>query len=167
MTELAFHTNFLSGTFPFDEVCDTMDQLEGLHIRNNLFSGTISTSIGKCTKLESIALGTNNFSGTIPSEIGSLKFLDRLLLSNCFRSSDNNDNATTIVNNTIPTEIGKLTNLITLELSNNGFVGDIPSEIGQLTNLRTLLLDGNSFWNTNNLPTELNLILTSLETFNV
>ena len=157
VSQLSLSTNSISGTFPFEEIGENLDQLELLHIHNNLLSGTISTSIGKLSKLETISLSNNNFSGSIPSEFGELKFLTNLQLSNCIITTDVN-NVTTI-----PSEIGKLTNLKTLDLSNNGFVGDIPSEIGLLTNLRTLLLGGNSF--SNELSTELLNLLTSLDEY--
>jgi hypothetical protein len=98
--------NGLEGTLPPELYL--LSSLESITLaRNNLLTGTISTSIGQLSSLKGLALGVTGIDGTIPSEIGSLQNISTLmLLSSRLRGA-------------LPSELGMLLNLELLYLNWN------------------------------------------------
>ncbi|KAK4352858.1 hypothetical protein RND71_028376 [Anisodus tanguticus] len=105
--------------------------LSGQPGKNEILSGTISSSLSKLKKLNSLYLydlknltGTPNFLLGLP-EIGYV-YIENNKLSG-----------------RIPTSIGNLTQLVALSFFGNQLTGPIPSSIGQLTQLTQLKLGDN------------------------
>ena len=92
---------------------------------------SLSSEIGKLTKLVTFDVSNNNLTGALPAEIGKFTKLETL------DASDNNLTG-------IPAEIGRLTKLQTVDFSNND-ITDYPMEIFNLTQLQTLDLRNNPF----------------------
>ncbi|CAN1238387.1 Probable LRR receptor-like serine/threonine-protein kinase At3g47570 [Linum grandiflorum] len=139
LRQLEVHNNNLSGT----DVCKLVNifsihgigelqNLEGLNLGNNLFSGFIPSSLGNLTRLVELHLETNHFQGTIPLNLGNCR---RLLALNISQNS---------LQGTIPAELLGLSSLsIFLDLSQNRLSGSIPPEVGNLKNLGLLRLSDN------------------------
>ncbi|CAN1238388.1 Probable LRR receptor-like serine/threonine-protein kinase At3g47570 [Linum grandiflorum] len=109
-----------------------LQNLEGLNLGNNLFSGFIPSSLGNLTRLVELHLETNHFQGTIPLNLGNCR---RLLALNISQNS---------LQGTIPAELLGLSSLsIFLDLSQNRLSGSIPPEVGNLKNLGLLRLSDN------------------------
>ncbi|XP_071726554.1 uncharacterized protein [Rutidosis leptorrhynchoides] len=149
-----------------------LPNLERLYLRNNLFRGTLPSSIVNASKLYEIEISTNSFSGSIPITIGRLELLERLLfgqnnftvegseliflssLTNCRKLRTLAFAQNPLMNANLPSSIGNLsTSLELFQAFESGIKGNIPSGIGNLTNLRTLALDTNEL--VGNIPTEL------------
>ncbi|GAQ78170.1 LRR receptor-like serine/threonine-protein kinase FLS2 [Klebsormidium nitens] len=145
---LDLSSNGLSGAFPFSFAkflklefldlsynslsgpCPTFGKLPllgAILLRNNGFSGPISSSIGQCPILYGLDLRNNSFSGPIPPALGSFRIMDTLLLS---------DNQLT---GTVPVELAGLTRLTFLGIAGNNLTGPMPAELAGL--LKLTLLD--------------------------
>eukprot|EP00252_Welwitschia_mirabilis_P021664 TRINITY_DN5613_c0_g1_i1.p1 TRINITY_DN5613_c0_g1~~TRINITY_DN5613_c0_g1_i1.p1 ORF type:complete len:650 (-),score=118.61 TRINITY_DN5613_c0_g1_i1:230-2179(-) len=98
-----------------------------------LLGGTLSSSIGKLTKLRRLALHENRLYGYIPREIGNCRELRALYLRDNYLEGG------------VPAELGNLTHLVILDLSSNSLKGTIPPSIGKLRMLRFLNLSTNFF----------------------
>lgn len=119
-----------------------------LDISNNIFSGTVPTSIGslqslvffvlsnnnihgkppslkKCTSIESVDLGYNRFSGNLANLIG--ESMQSLLMLRVRNNS---------FSDKIPSTICTLSNLHIVDLSQNNFSGFIPSCMGNLSGFK-------------------------------
>eukprot|EP00526_Cylindrotheca_closterium_P016857 CAMPEP_0113636408 /NCGR_PEP_ID=MMETSP0017_2-20120614/19008_1 /TAXON_ID=2856 /ORGANISM="Cylindrotheca closterium" /LENGTH=319 /DNA_ID=CAMNT_0000547289 /DNA_START=44 /DNA_END=1003 /DNA_ORIENTATION=+ /assembly_acc=CAM_ASM_000147 len=142
------------------ETLTHLEHLKFLNLRENVWTGTIPTSIGLMTNLEhlNLALNLNHRDGHIangwtgiPSEIGSLTNLEFL------------DLGANGVTGTVPSAIFSLTNLKELYLENNALTGTVSSAFGSLTKLETLDLARNLL--SGELPSEMSNLeyLTSLE----
>ncbi|CAM8883440.1 unnamed protein product [Rhodiola kirilowii] len=108
-------------------------KLKRLIVDRNIFSGSLSDSIGNFTSaLQQFTISYNHVTGPIPEKIGELSGLSWI------------DFKGNIFNGSIPTSIGKLTKLSQLYLGTNSLHGEIPSSIGNLTNLLRLNLSSNS-----------------------
>jgi Leucine-rich repeat (LRR) protein len=73
--------------------------LEWLRLEFNEFSGTLSTEVGRLTKLETLNIAENPLTGTLPTEIGNLLWLRDFNIEDTFFGGR------------MPTEIGMLTSL--------------------------------------------------------
>ncbi|CAB9528611.1 Leucine Rich Repeat [Seminavis robusta] len=119
--------------------------LKTLSMGRNQIDGTISSMIGKLTRLEGLALGQLPPKGVIPTEVGLLTNLNVLFLG---RNQ---------LQGTIPSELWKLTNLVDVVLFGNPELGGtIPTEISAFSKLRWLILDQSGFSGT--IPTEIGQI---------
>ncbi|KAL4560228.1 hypothetical protein LXL04_032378 [Taraxacum kok-saghyz] len=146
LSELTVGGNLISGNIPAE--IGKLVNIRRLFMFSNRFTGTIPDSIGNLKNVGILSLTRNLISGYIPSSIGNLTQLSRLYLqrnnlqgpvpsslSNCMGLqlldlSRNN------LNGFIPNGIFSLSSLtISLDLSDNHFVGSLPSEIGGLLNL--------------------------------
>lgn len=110
----------------------THNELNILHLENNLLSGNIPDCWRKWNSLKIVKLGNNNLSGKLPSSMGSLSNLQSLHLRN----------------NNLVGEISQsfenCLELIILDLSFNAFHGSIPAWIGtNLSKLVVLMLRSN------------------------
>ncbi|XP_024986313.1 receptor-like protein 6 [Cynara cardunculus var. scolymus] len=97
-------------------------QLQGLILNGNHLEGEVPSSLSNCQYLEVLNLGNNLLNGTFPSWLGDLPFLQVLVLkSNKLHGPIKTSSA------------GKapFPCLQVLDLSNNGFVGDLPRQYFQ------------------------------------
>ncbi|KAI3883630.1 hypothetical protein MKX03_016312 [Papaver bracteatum] len=129
---------FLSvGDNPFDrapfpvEVLD-LKKLYWLYLTNTSIEGRIPAEIGNLVELKNLELSSNNLYGEIPAEIVNLKNLWQLELFD-------ND-----LNGSLPFGFRNLTNLEKFDASTNRLEGDI-SELKFLNKLVTLQLFENNF----------------------
>ncbi|PRQ34918.1 putative non-specific serine/threonine protein kinase [Rosa chinensis] len=114
--------NNLTGEIP-EGICINGGKLETLILNNNLITGAIPQSIGRCTNMIWVSLSSNRLTGAIPSGIGNLLKLAILQLGNNSLSGQ------------IPAELGKCQSLIWLDLNSNDLNGSIPSELANQANL--------------------------------
>ncbi|CAM8989073.1 unnamed protein product [Rhodiola kirilowii] len=134
---LQLYDNSLGSRMPNDlsfvDSLTNCTKLEYLDLGKNMFSGSLSESIGNFTSaLQQFTIRQNHITGPIPERIGELSGLSVV------------DFRRNILTGTIPTSIGKLTKVSLLYLGSNSLHGEIPSSIGNLTNLLYLNLSSNS-----------------------
>ncbi|KAG4148627.1 hypothetical protein ERO13_D05G296800v2 [Gossypium hirsutum] len=148
--------NQISGSIP--QGIGNLVKLKNLHIRENLFTGEVPTSIGKLRNIGRFDLSLNRLSGEIPSCIGNLSrllylhlngnnFEGRipLTLGKC-KDMEIMDLSQNKIGGTIPDQlIAAFQRLITLNLSHNAFNGSVPSAISNSKNLVELYVDNNDF----------------------
>ncbi|KAK8692428.1 hypothetical protein V6N13_075887 [Hibiscus sabdariffa] len=155
LTVLSLGDNPLDRT-PFPNEILKLKKLSWLYLANCSIEGEIPPAIGDLTELIDLELQLNNLSGQIPPEIGNLHKLWQLeLYSNgltgklpvgmrnltsleYFDASDNNFEGDI-------SEVGYLTNLVSLQLFENQFNGQIPPELGEFKKLVNLSLYTNMF----------------------
>ncbi|KAF8681963.1 hypothetical protein HU200_045418 [Digitaria exilis] len=126
--------NWLRGSIPAD-IHVKLPRLQYLALFENLFSGTIPSSISNLTDLQGLELSKNGFSGFVPRDLGRLKSLWNLQL----------DGNSLQAGRTEGWEfMDSLTNcrwLKVLALSYNNFTGDLPASVASLsTTLEELYL---------------------------
>ncbi|KAK2991189.1 hypothetical protein RJ640_002303, partial [Escallonia rubra] len=113
---------------------DKANQLQILHLRDNLLSGDIPDCWRNWSSLVYVALENNNLKGNIPSSMGYLRDLRSLHLRN------------NSLNGEVPMALQKCTKLMIIDLSENEFCGSITSWMGKgLLNLISLDLRLNKF----------------------
>ncbi|KAF8011993.1 hypothetical protein BT93_I0193 [Corymbia citriodora subsp. variegata] len=162
--------------------------LEFLNLGNNRIANTFPSWLGSLPnlkepksnhqhfpKLRIIDLSMNNFSGGLPSKYldswNAMKFTkidemvyyaDHMWQPNLFSNYYGDyDYSMTILNKGIETKYNKILEYLTvIDLSSNGFVGEIPSSIGSLMELHLLNLSNNAI--TGSIPSSLRN-LTKLE----
>ncbi|CAL5414347.1 unnamed protein product [Camellia sinensis] len=113
---LSVSVNLLEGNIPPD-IGSTLPYLKFLYFSQNLFTGTLPTSLSNASELENIFFPANDFSGTMPRDLGKLLGL---------RWIDLRFNQ---IHGSIPSSIGNLLNLTVLSMAVNNLVGPIPSSI--------------------------------------
>ncbi|KAJ0764026.1 putative non-specific serine/threonine protein kinase [Helianthus annuus] len=124
--------NLFNGSIP-SSVCRRRS-LEILDVSGNQLSGNIPDCVGNLPYLALLILGSNRLSGVLPSSFGNTSSLEWLKLN------DNN------FNGQIPEDLRNLTSLEVLDLGNNEFSGTIPKWIGEkLSALLILRLHKNNF----------------------
>jgi Leucine-rich repeat (LRR) protein/preprotein translocase subunit SecG len=122
LSDLVMWASNLTGEIP-ESICIDGGNLETLILNNNLISGTIPLSIGKCTNMIWVSLASNRLTGNIPPGIGNLLNLAILQLGNNSLTGQ------------IPPELGKCQSLIWLDLNSNNLSGAIPSELANQAGL--------------------------------
>ncbi|KAL7218669.1 hypothetical protein ACSBR2_011852 [Camellia fascicularis] len=101
--------------------------LKMIDLSQNHFHGLVPKSLQNCTLLEILLLGNNQVEGTFPSWLGALPKLQVLILrSNRFHG------AITVAETNF-----KFPKLRIIDLSDNGFSGNLPSEYFQIWNAMT------------------------------
>ncbi|CAL5414376.1 unnamed protein product [Camellia sinensis] len=149
--------NQLHGIIPTD-IGSSFPNLKMLYIFNNLFTGTIPTSLSNASGLERMSFSNNDFSGTMPRDLGKLLGLqwisvniNRLqddltfisFLTNC-TSLQLIEGSGNLLRGSLPDSVANLsTNLYLMNLENNQMHGNIPSGIGNLLNLTVLAMGRN------------------------
>ncbi|GKB10556.1 leucine-rich repeat-containing protein [Tanacetum coccineum] len=112
--------NSFQGTIP--NVFEEFMYLEGLILNGNQLEGGVPRSLSKCESLKVLDLGNNHLNGTFPGWLGELRFLQVLVLkSNNFHG---NIQPSFAVKSPFP-------GLQVLDLSHNGFVGQLPTKYFQ------------------------------------
>ncbi|CAM8880693.1 unnamed protein product [Rhodiola kirilowii] len=156
VTEIDLSKQSLTGTLPFNVICD-LPYLQKLSLGDNLLSGELSHELNDCAQLLYLDLGQNSFSGSVP-DISSLVRLEHLYLNRSRFSGpfpwSSLSNMTNLITLSIgdnlfdptisfPGEILNLTKLRWLFMSNCSIQGSIPPKIGDLSDLINLELADN------------------------
>ncbi|XP_022775826.1 piriformospora indica-insensitive protein 2 [Durio zibethinus] len=139
--------NSLSGHLPFALGCLT--SLLKLDLSNNHLEGKLLGDIAYLKNLTLLDLRNNKFSGGLTQSIVEMHSLEELILSRNPLGGD-----------IMSLEWQSLQNLVILDLSNVGLIGEIPGSLSGLKRLRYLGLGNNNL--TGNLPPK----LASLPTLN-
>ncbi|THG21378.1 probable LRR receptor-like serine/threonine-protein kinase At3g47570 [Camellia sinensis] len=155
---LSVSVNLLEGNIPPD-IGFTLPNLKFLYFSQNLFTGTLPTSLSNASELEDIFFPANDFSGTMPTDLGKLRglrwigvFQNRLQddltfissLTNC-TSLESIDAGNNSFRGSLPDSIANLsTYLGVISLEINQIHGSIPSGIGNLLNLSVLSMAANN-----------------------
>ncbi|XWS14857.1 hypothetical protein CRYUN_Cryun35bG0044600 [Craigia yunnanensis] len=136
---------------PFPNQILKLKKLNWLYLANCSIEGKIPPAIGDLTELKDLELQFNNLSGEIPVEIGKLHKLWQLeLYSNELTGKlpvglrnltklEYFDVSTNYIEGDI-SEVRYLTNLVSLQLFENKFTGEVPSELGEFKKLANLSL---------------------------
>ncbi|XP_071738503.1 receptor-like protein 49 [Rutidosis leptorrhynchoides] len=107
--------NDFNGTIP--NMFGDCGYLEGLILKGNRFQGELPSSLSKCQALKVLDLGNNLLNGRLPHWLGHLQNLQALILkSNNFYGPIR----------TSPIVESPFASLRVLDLSHNGFVGQLP-----------------------------------------
>ncbi|XP_048329897.2 probable LRR receptor-like serine/threonine-protein kinase At1g74360 [Ziziphus jujuba] len=128
----------------FPGICD---KLVVANLSANNFTGTIDKCFDECLNLQYLDLSTNSLSGNLWG--GFVRLTE-------FSASENK-----LYGNILPSIFSQNCSLQVLDLSENGFVGEVPREISNFQNLVTLDLWGNSL--SGRIPSEIGRI-SSLQT---
>ncbi|PWA71244.1 Leucine-rich repeat-containing protein [Artemisia annua] len=115
--------NNFQGTIP--NVYGDCGSLDGLSLNGNQLEGEVPSSLSKCSGLKVLDLGNNHLNGTFPSWLEGLPNLQALVLkSNNFHGH---------IQPSLTVESPFLS-LRVLDLSHNGFVGQLPAKYFQSFN---------------------------------
>lgn len=161
---LSLGDNYFFDKSPFPEIVTTLSNLSLLYLSDCNIHGEIPGSIGNLTELYDLELADNFLQGEIPQEITKLKKLWQLELYNNslvgeipkgFGNLSNLayfDASTNYLEGDL-SELRFLSNLISLQLFENRFSGNVPEEFGDFKYLVNLSLYTNNL--TGNLPSKL------------
>jgi Leucine-rich repeat (LRR) protein len=143
LTTLHLHNNLFAWHSIPDELFD-LTSLTDLNLSDSMFSGTLSSRIGRLTNLKTLDLVGNSLTGQIPSEIGMLASLEELELSNNIFFGTLPDSLSGLISlkalfldNVKPDSAGisgqlhpfaTMPDLRDLHLSENQFTGTIPED---------------------------------------
>ncbi|PRQ35590.1 putative non-specific serine/threonine protein kinase [Rosa chinensis] len=131
LTSFNVSNNTFSGPIPSFICHPSSSSLRHLDFSFNKFNGSISSGLGKCSKLQVFRAGYNYLSGTLPEDIFNSTTLEEIsLLRNSLYGA-------------VSDRISNLTNLTTLDLSYNQLNGVLPLHLGKLSKLKHVLLDFN------------------------
>ncbi|XP_077225157.1 receptor like protein 27-like isoform X4 [Tasmannia lanceolata] len=121
--------NFFSGTIPqtFADSCN----LRILNLNENQLEGHVPTSLGKCRELQVLDLGNNMISDTFPSWLWNMSTLAVLILRNNRFYGPIGDDRTNYA----------FQMLQIIDLSSNGFTGNLPSEFFKSWKLMTTTIN--------------------------
>ena len=184
MIRLYLDGNGLFGEIP-EELFTALQYLRHLHLRNNSLAGSLPSAMPIAGRLITLDFSENFLSSTIPAEIGHIQFLnvlrlgsnalygtvpDDLLINHYdFRELNLTRNALTgpILTQDQPEYSSRwahLGSLEVLDLSHNGFTGEITSSIFRgLERIKVLDISRNSF--TGSLPLQVAEDLQSINSF--
>ncbi|GJW92102.1 leucine-rich repeat-containing protein [Tanacetum coccineum] len=111
--------NSFQGTIPSLYDCEN---LEGLILKGNQLEGEVPISLSKCQSLKVVDFGNNHLNGTFPGWLGDLPNFQALVLkSNNFHGHIQPSS----------TDEFPFPSLRVLDLSHNGFVGQLPAKYFQ------------------------------------
>jgi hypothetical protein len=107
-----------------------------LRLENNQLTGSIPSSLGRCSWLQTLHVGNNSLSGTLPATLGGCPKLQWLYAHKNYLTG------------IIPTEFGKLRVLEDLYLHKNRLRGTIPDSLGNHAGLQFVFLYDNQLTGT-------------------
>ncbi|PRQ35652.1 putative non-specific serine/threonine protein kinase [Rosa chinensis] len=131
LTSFNVSNNTFSGPIPSSICRPSSSSLRHLDFSFNNFKGSISSGLGKCSKLQVFRAGRNYLSGSLPEDMFNSTTLEEISLP------------LNSLNGAISDGITNLTNLTTLDLSYNQLSGVLPLHLGKLSKLKHILLDFN------------------------
>ncbi|XP_010536377.1 PREDICTED: probable LRR receptor-like serine/threonine-protein kinase At4g36180 isoform X2 [Tarenaya hassleriana] len=136
-----------------------LTQLRKLSLHSNEIDGPVPSSLSRCAFLRAVYLHYNNLSEEFPPEILSLKNLQ--VFNVAHNSLSGNISGVTIskdlryldlssngFSGEIPANFSENSSLQLINLSYNKFSGEIPVKFGQLQELKYLWLDSNQLYGT-------------------
>uniref|UniRef100_A0A2P2M0Q5 non-specific serine/threonine protein kinase n=1 Tax=Rhizophora mucronata TaxID=61149 RepID=A0A2P2M0Q5_RHIMU len=149
---------------PFPDEVLKLKRLDWLYLANCSIEGTIPPGIGDLSELTNLELSDNHLSGEIPSDIVKLQKLRQLefysnnlsgTLPPGFRNLTKLENFDASKNSLEGdlSELRFLSNLVSLQLYDNRFSGEVPAEFGEFKKLVNLSLYRNQL--TGSLPPQL------------
>ncbi|XP_040988774.1 probable LRR receptor-like serine/threonine-protein kinase At1g74360 [Juglans microcarpa x Juglans regia] len=133
------------------------DNLIVMNISSNNFTGSMNGSFDACSMLKHLDLSSNRISGEL--WVGFARLLEFSVAENSFIVSLSSSMFTDVCSlhvldlsengfvGDVPREISKCRNIVILNLSVNNFTGKIPAEIGSISSLEALYLGSNKFSN--------------------
>ncbi|KAL1344799.1 hypothetical protein HN51_018629 [Arachis hypogaea] len=136
---------------PFPKEVVSLKKLNWLYLSNCSLGGKIPVGIGNLTELTELEFSDNFVTGELPGEIVNLKKLWQLTFYNNSLSGklpfgfrnltglNYFDGSMNKLEGDL-TEVKFLTNLVSFQLFENGFGGEIPKEIGEFKSLKALSL---------------------------
>ncbi|KAG6632767.1 hypothetical protein CIPAW_12G000700 [Carya illinoinensis] len=133
MTWMDVSANHLDGNLP-ENIGKIFPNLLYLNLSNNILEDNLPSSIGGVFYLEILDFSSNNFSGR------NFRYYPPMALEHV--TLENSWNKFT---GSIPKVLFNSSSLLTLDIGDNNFTGNISIEIKQLQVLRILLLSGNHF----------------------
>ncbi|TYJ48339.1 hypothetical protein E1A91_A01G054900v1 [Gossypium mustelinum] len=148
-----FSGNQFSGTIP-DRVCVRKNNLRFLSLHENKLEGILPLSLINCSELQVLNVANNNLSDTFPHWLGMLPKLLVLFFQN-LKSLKEEANygyadyqySVNLTTKCVEREfkIKELRPIFScIDLSDNGFHGEIPKVVGELRSLHALNLSHNS-----------------------
>ncbi|OVA17292.1 Protein kinase domain [Macleaya cordata] len=130
---LDLSSNSFTGSIP-----DSMGHLQSLKVLNlseNKFNGVLPESLANCTNLLDLDFSRNSLTGVLPTWIFGLGLQSVLLSENSLSGK---------IETPSPSMETSYHKLQVLDLSDNGFSGEIPSDIGIFSGLEFLSMSKNS-----------------------
>ncbi|CAK7323715.1 unnamed protein product [Dovyalis caffra] len=159
LTFIDLSMNKLTGFIPPE--LGNLINLEEVNLSSNQLEGSLPSQLSKCYKLGKFDVGFNSFNGIIPSSLGNWTSLSTLVLrENHFRGGippflselgklTELQLGGNMLGGVIPSSIGSVPSLqYALNLSSNGFVGELPFELGSLKRLEKLDISNNNLTGT-------------------
>ncbi|XP_062101048.1 receptor-like protein kinase 7 [Humulus lupulus] len=155
LVNLSLGDNSFEPTAEFPNELLSLTNLSDLYLSNCSLGGKIPTGIGNLVELKNLELSYNNITGEIPADIGKLTKLWQLELYNNrltgklpiglrnLTNLANFDASTNCLEGDL-SELKFLRNLVSLQLFENRFTGDIPAEFGEFKRLVSLSLYSNN-----------------------
>jgi Leucine-rich repeat (LRR) protein len=157
LTILSLASNHFVGTLPTE--LGALARLERFDVSYNEFTGTIPDSVCNWNAVQNFTATNCHFSGSIPAAIGEMAHLQYLSLHDNQLTSTLPASlklASSLVvlllhNNQLSGTLSGVFNastqrqLSTIQLSENGFTGDIPEDLFALPQLETVILGTNCF----------------------
>jgi Leucine-rich repeat (LRR) protein len=140
--------NRFSGSVPI-WVAEKMPSLEVLILRSNMFHGHLPRHLSRMVRLHYLDVAQNNISGIIPSSLARFRAMadpretydDNLPY---FSDIYNSDIISIFIKDQVLNYTNKFTrHIVLIDLSSNGFIGQIPKELSLLKALRSLNLSNN------------------------
>jgi Leucine-rich repeat (LRR) protein len=154
---LSIAGNQLTGTLPSE--LGRLKQLQRFDASDNMLTGTIPESVGELRMVQNFTASGCYLSGSIPDEIGQMRALQYLALFDNLLTSTlpaslklagslivlllhNNQLRGALIGAFNATHQGSIS---TIQLSENGFTGEIPADLFALPQLETAILGTNCF----------------------
>ncbi|PRQ35635.1 putative non-specific serine/threonine protein kinase [Rosa chinensis] len=131
LTSFNVSNNTFSGPIPSSICRPPSSSLRHLDFSFNNFNGSISSGLGRCSKLQVFRAGHNYLSGSLPEDMFNFTTLEEISLPQ------------NSLYGAVSDKISNLTNLTTLDLSYNQLSGVLPLHLGKLSKLKHILLDFN------------------------
>ncbi|RDX61260.1 putative leucine-rich repeat receptor-like protein kinase, partial [Mucuna pruriens] len=132
LTYLDISQNSWTGKIPSS--LGQLRELWHLDLSNNFLNSTIPSELGLCTNLTFLSLAVNDLTGPLPLSLANLSKISELGLSD---NSFSGQLSASLISN--------WTQLISLQVQNNKFTGNIPPQIGLLKKVNILYLFNNLF----------------------